>query len=1011
MHSELPVTPGRGLTRRGFLTATATAAAVGVFASQASALRATAVPAFNPSGTIQFHAWDPNFLVASNWFADGQPLVVSDSSYPGGGFYRLETATAAASESYVVTYKVEVEHSGLYNLRWSSTPPDASWASKFALSINGGAFTSVGSGGRFDEINSTIQCYDQGNIQLYDADTVTSQEKGTLPNVVALHNGLNTISFRVTDRRQLDSKYVMYLNSIALTPVTNQVGSIVPSAPLGVFSHTQSSGFSVSLTTPASVATTVSVTVTDYWHNVVHQRSYSIAAGEQTVPVSLGTLPIGNYQIQAVSAIAPSAPVRGHVAVVGAVPADGGPFGMDAALGELTGAAKLEDFVRAIQLAGVPRARERYNWSDTNPSSGSYDFSKFQPVLDEYSAAGLDVLAVYGFAANWAISGTDLMPNDLRLIYDFAKRTASHSGTDVAVWEVWNEPDFGGNTSAGETADRYAAFAKAAALGYGDSTAPTIVSSAGLAGRASNYASLLVSNDILSYVDVYSFHGYTFAYNESTGLTNYPFPTPLASSHSTLVRNADVGTSLWMTEAGIPIPKGSVDGALDPGSFSSSLQRSAQARYAVTSAVESLAAGTDHHFWFAAPYFDEFGSLYGTFSVEMQPYPAYSAIAAMTRALGKAAYVEAEVNLPEGTTGHWFDNGSNSILVIWAKTQRSISLTVANGAATVTNLMGSITSSNMGGNISLLVNSDPQFITTARDHVAPSRPWTDLPSEPRSRGLDAGKRIVLQPTFSAQAKEYARIYGAYQLETTATNEVELSVYNFGSTSATVDLSSQSTGWSVSFDANSLTVAAGERATVLVTMTANSPLATASSVEFTSTLDGVSSSSVVSVQPRMQNLQYSLVPWSNLPGSWGLWDADGTIEAGPDAGEVRFSYRFGHLGGTAYPVIQMTDPSILDDAKGLVFRLWSEHEVEDTILRVLADQQNGATYWTPTGYTIKAGWNEVIVPFDSFVFASFGKADPGFEFTPSTMTFLRIGINTSLPRVTNIGIKNLGTYKL
>lgn len=988
----------RGVSRRGFVTAAAAATAMGFLASQSSPLRAAADPAYNPSGTIQFHAWDADRLVASNWYADGQPVFVSDAAYPGGGYYRLETATASSTDSYVVTYAVEVPRSGLYDLRWSSTPPDVSWASPFAISVNGGAFGTVGSGGRFDQINSTVQCYDQGNIQLYDAATVASQEKGTLPSVVTLHNGLNTISFQVSAPRTLDGKYVMYLNSIALTPATNQVGSITPAAPLGVFTLSQTPAVTVSLTTPASVSTSVAVTVTDYWHNSVHQQSYPIAAGAQNASVSLGTLPVGNYQIQAV------------IAVVGATPTTSGPFGSDAALGELTDAAVLTDFVRAIQLAGVSRARERYNWTETNPSSGVYDYSEFQPVLDAYSAAGLDVLAVYGFAAGWTMSGTDLMPDDLRLVYDFAKNTASHSGSDVAVWEVWNEPDYGANTSPGETADRYAAFAKAAAFGYADSTSGAVVSSAGLAGRASSYASLLVANDMLSYVDVYAFHGYTYAYT-ATGPADYPFPTPLASSHSTLVRGANAGTSLWMTEAGIPIPKGSVDGALDPGSFAANPQRSAQARYAVTSAVESLAAGTDHHFWFAAPYFDEFGTLYGAFSVEMQPYPAYSAIAAMTRALGDAAFVAAATGLPAGVTGYWFDNGSHSVLVIWAGTQQTVSLAVAAGSVTVTSLMGSSTTSTSGGTLSLVVNPDPQFVTTARDHLAPSRPWAVIPSQPRARGLAAGKRIVLQPMFPDASRDYARIYGAYQLDTTSANTVQLNVYNFGTSSASVSLSSQSTGWTVAFAQTSVTVPAGGRVTVAATVTASSPASTATPLTFVSTVGGVTSTSVASVQPRMQNLPASLVAWSGSASSWGMWGIDGTVSDGPDAGEVRFSYRFGHQGGTAYPVIQVTNPAILSGAAGLVFRLWSASGIADTTLRVLAQQANGATYWTPTGYSIEAGWNEIIVPFDSFVFASFGGPDPSFQFAPTTVTYLRIGINTSLSTVPDIGIKQLGTYTL
>lgn len=1007
------VRPASGFTRRTMLGGMLGAAAAGAALSPWQALSATAIAGFNPSGTIAFYAWDTDYLVDSNFYADGQPLFVSNPSYPGGGFYRVESAEIPETESYAVTYAVTVPEAGLYNLRWSSTAPNVAWASPFALSINGGPYGNVGAGGRFDEIDSTVQCYDQGNIQLYAADTVARQTKGTLPSVVELHNGLNTISFKLTARRSMDTKFVMYLNSIALTPVTNQVGAIVPTSPLGVFSPAETPGFAVRLTTPASASTSVQVTVTDYWHNVIHSASHAIAAGTQQAVVSLPGLATGNYQIEAVSSAAPNAAVRGHIAVVGAtptIPSGGTPFGTDAAIGELTTAASVPAFVRAIKLAGVSYARERYNWAATNPSPGVFDYAHSQPVIDEYSSAGVRVLQVYGFASEWALTGSDLLPRDLRDVYAFAKNTATHSGGKVAVWEVWNEPDFGGNTSPSETADRYAAFAKAAALGYGDSSSNATVSSAGLAGRRSTYANQLVENDVLSYVDYYSFHGYTYAWSAS-GPENYPFPTALATSHDTLVRSAGSDNGLWMTEAGIPIPKSRPDGALDGASATAWSQRAAQARYVVTSAVESLAAGTDHHFWFVAPYFDEFGSLYGAFSVDGHPYPAYSAMAAMTRALGTASFVQQATGLPTGVTGYWFDTGSASVLVIWASTVRSVTVSTASGPVTITSIMGSSTSSTSAGSTTLTVGPDPHFVRTNRSHVAPSRPWATVPAQPRSRALPAGKRVVLQPIFDVAASDYAKIYGAYQLSTSAPNTMTLYVYNFGSTAVTASLSATATGWTVSFSASTVTIPAGGRVSVTVTVTAASPGAAPSEITLTSSVAGVTSVAALRVQRRMSSLPVAAVSGAGSVSSWDMSGVSGTATAGPDAGEVRFTYTFGRLGGTGYPVLAIPNTSIMSGSTGIVFRLWAAAAIPDTILRVLARQSNGATYWTPTGYRIKAGWNEIIVPFESFVFASFGGPDPAFTFAPATVTHLQIGINSELSSVPTFGIKQLGTYTL
>jgi hypothetical protein len=78
----------------------------------------------------------------------------------------------------------------------------------------------------------------------------------------------------------------------------------------------------------------------------------------------------------------------------------------------------------------------------TDPAS--YDWSKYQPVLDEAQRRGWTVqLTVSGFVPRWATNGardtvTRPSPNEFRM---FMTAVSKHFGSEVARWAIWNEPN------------------------------------------------------------------------------------------------------------------------------------------------------------------------------------------------------------------------------------------------------------------------------------------------------------------------------------------------------------------------------------------------------------------------------------------------------------------------------------------------------------------------------------------------------------------------------------------
>jgi hypothetical protein len=110
-----------------------------------------------------------------------------------------------------------------------------------------------------------------------------------------------------------------------------------------------------------------------------------------------------------------------------------------------------------IDGLGVHALRVVLYWKDVAPERdarvkpkldmadpASYDWSKYQPVLDEAKARGWTLqLTVSGPVPRWATNGardwvTRPSPNEFRM---FMTAVSKHFGADVARWSIWNEPN------------------------------------------------------------------------------------------------------------------------------------------------------------------------------------------------------------------------------------------------------------------------------------------------------------------------------------------------------------------------------------------------------------------------------------------------------------------------------------------------------------------------------------------------------------------------------------------
>ncbi|RIQ14548.1 carbohydrate-binding protein, partial [Jiangella rhizosphaerae] len=398
------------------------------------------------------------------------PGVVDDARMSGGRFLQLWTTTAPSTGDYRASYEVTAPEDGLYQLEVASTPPSGvTWASPYDLKVNDGAFEPVTQAVKGATITSEIAKYRLGTV-----------------NLTA---GANTLTFRVDDRRALDTRYVMYVDALTLTPTDLKVQTITADgAPLNVIEDGSPATFTVALNGAAPQATQLSYVVRDYWSATVAQGTLPVAAGAESVAIDAGTLDIGHYSISAQVTGTAAVTTQASVVLAGAdrtKPADS-PFALDVAGGLLLPPDKWDAFARAMDLSGVTWIRERVSWGAVNPAAGQFDFTK-DVRADGWTQAlegtGIKILEMMGGAPAWTRDSDKKLPNNLNAVYDFAKESAAYfADRGVEAWEFLNEVNAGSWTTPTETADQYAAVLKAAAIGYEDSGADPLVSAAGMAG-------------------------------------------------------------------------------------------------------------------------------------------------------------------------------------------------------------------------------------------------------------------------------------------------------------------------------------------------------------------------------------------------------------------------------------------------------------------------------------------------------------------------------------------------
>ncbi len=674
---------------------------------------------------------------------------------------------------------------------------------------------------------------------------------------ISLRKGENTVSFVLQNSNRL----VFVLDYIELQP--NQTptasGTIgytstptgdyskqgIAAAELDVFvgSWDMSASFELSSFATEQTAQDVSVEIVDYYGEVVYTHTEKPVFGAYTLKIDLGKHPTGYFTVSAVTGTQ-TLFTKSYVVLPPVEDRDlesDSPFASDFASYHIL--ADREDVVAnyaaAAKLCGVSVLRERLDWIYTEWNEGGCDFSRADRFYNKINDMGLEILPFFSNAPRWATENGKVFMDEQLAVYRFSKRVAERYANISQALEVWNEMDYFTYVPA----DMYASFYKAAALGVVDSgtSLPKIIGGLCEPVNSNPYLTILYKSDVFDYSDAFNWHYHIYDRAERS-VTEFVDGTK-AGQFATFANTYLSSLPSWCTEAGIKLytPAGCADMTF--------AQQKIQANYMVTSACQSLAAGTDKHFWFILGNMPEDGGWFGSYGADDRPFASVVTEAVMTQTLGKGIYKGELKGLPSGAEGHVINNGADDVIVLWATSDRDVTLSVPGNVLKTTVVGNREVLCPTNGKITVKAGSEPMFITVdgtvdASSYTATSN--DEIKTISAKSDFTVGERVILTQLWydlTDSASYLSARNNGYRVSANG-NTITLQLVNFNDFEVTGTVSGSADGYTVTGSGETITIPAMSETEVTFTITPNGGTG-ATYLTFEGTFNGSETSKSVS----------------------------------------------------------------------------------------------------------------------------------------------------------------------
>lgn len=772
--------------------------------------------------------------------------VIEDSDYSGGKALRANYARDD-STTHGVNLSVTVPETGSYSLvtvvtrygRMNTTDFDIYANDTYAYSVN-----------TKDDVISEETVTGKANMR-----------KMTLPSIM-LNKGENTVSFVLQNTDRQPNKPNFYLDYIELkpdlspsasgnigyasTPTGDYSKQAVAAAELDVYTGSWDMRATFNLVSFASTeeeAADITVKITDYYDDVVLEHTERPVFGAYTLKIDLGKHPTGYFTVSAVTGTQ-TLFTKSYVVLPPVEDRDlesDSPFASDFASYHIL--ADREDVVAnyaaAAKLCGVSVLRERLDWIYTEWNEGGCDFSRADRFYNKINDMGLEILPFFSNAPRWTTENGKVFMDEQLAVYRFSKRVAERYANISQALEVWNEMDYFTYVPA----DMYASFYKAAALGVVDSgtSLPKIIGGLCEPVNSNPYLTILYKSDVFDYSDASNWHYHIYDRAEHS-VTEFVDGTK-AGQFATFANTYLSSLPSWCTEAGIKLytPAGCADMTF--------AQQKIQANYMVTSACQSLAAGTDKHFWFILGNMPEDGGWFGSYGADDRPFASVVTEAVMTQTLGKGIYKGELKGLPSGAEGHVINNGEDDVIVLWATSDRDVTLSVPGNVLKTTVVGNREVLCSTNGKITVKAGSEPMFITVdgtvdASSYTATSN--DEIKTISAKSDFTVGERVILTQLWydlTDSASYLSARNNGYRVSANG-NTITLQLVNFNDFEVTGTVSGSADGYTVTGSGETITIPAMSETEVTFTITPNGGTG-ATYLTFEGTFNGSETSKSVS----------------------------------------------------------------------------------------------------------------------------------------------------------------------
>ena len=772
--------------------------------------------------------------------------VIEDSDYSGGKALRANYARDD-STTHGVNLSVTVPETGSYSLvtvvtrygRMNTTDFDIYANDTYAYSVN-----------TKDDVISEETVTGKANMR-----------KMTLPSIM-LNKGENTVSFVLQNTDRQPNKPNFYLDYIELkpdlspsasgnigyasTPTGDYSKQAVAAAELDVYTGSWDMRATFNLVSFASTeeeAADITVKITDYYGDVVLEHTERPVFGAYTLKIDLGKHPTGYFTVSAETGTQ-TLFTKSYVVLPPVEDRDlesDSPFASDFASYHIL--ADREDVVAnyaaAAKLCGVSVLRERLDWIYTEWNEGGCDFSRADRFYNKINDMGLEILPFFSNAPRWTTENGKVFMDEQLAVYRFSKRVAERYANISQALEVWNKMDYFTYVPA----DMYASFYKAAALGVVDSgtSLPKIIGGLCEPVNSNPYLTILYKSDVFDYSDAFNWHYHIYDRAERS-VTEFVDGTK-AGQFATVANTYLSSLPSWCTEAGIKLytPAGCADMTF--------AQQKIQANYMVTSACQSLAAGTDKHFWFILGNMPEDGGWFGSYGADDRPFASVVTEAVMTQTLGKGIYKGELKGLPSGAEGHVINNGEDDVIVLWATSDRDVTLSVPGNVLKTTVVGNREVLCPTNGKITVKAGSEPMFITVdgtvdASSYTATSN--DEIKTISAKSDFTVGERVILTQLWydlTDSASYLSARNNGYRVSANG-NTITLQLVNFNDFEVTGTVSGSADGYTVTGSGETITIPAMSETEVTFTITPNGGTG-ATYLTFEGTFNGSETSKSVS----------------------------------------------------------------------------------------------------------------------------------------------------------------------